>query len=166
MVKRHDRRVKRIMLSFRDCLDMTEVTEGEIDAIVKHRHIPPIVALELGHQLLQTSEGREKLRDIITDDVHAAQVRHRCGECERFSLTLSRYLETYSRGDDSGATVSQRLAELAAIGVAEEREGEPEKMNASGQDALQALNEAKDRSDCCACARLSLELVHATRDSG
>jgi hypothetical protein len=50
--------------------------------------------------------------------------------------------------------------------VAEEREGEPEKMSPSGQDALQALNEAKDRSDCCACAKLSFELIHAALDSG
>jgi hypothetical protein len=121
--------------------------------------------MELGHQLLQTSEGREKLRDIIADDVRAAQVKHRCGECERFSLTLSRYLETYPKDDESGATIVQRLAELAAIGVAEEREGRPEKLNPSGQSALQGLKEAKDRSDCCACARLSLELVHATRNS-
>ena len=68
------------MLSFQDCLDLADVSESEIAAVLAHEHIPPIVALELGHYLLQTAEGREKLQGLIVDDVLAAQVRHHCGD--------------------------------------------------------------------------------------
>jgi hypothetical protein len=46
------------MLSLQDCLDMAEVTESEIAAIARHEHIPPIVALELGHHLLRLPGGQ------------------------------------------------------------------------------------------------------------
>ena len=154
------------MLSFRDCLDLAEVTEEEIEAIVKHDHIPPIVALELGHQLLQTPEGREKLRSILADDVRAAQIRHRCGECERFSLTLSRYLDSHPSDDDRDPGTALCLASLAAIGEAEKGEDELQSADPAERETRRALAEAKDRSDCCACAELSLTLVRvAARDA-
>lgn len=148
------------MLSFQDCLDLAEVTESEIEAIVKHNHIPPIVALELGHRLLQTPKGRVKLRDIITKDVLAAQARHRCGDCEKFSRTLSRYLETYSECEETSTSSTVRLEELGAIGKAKDRQ-DNECIDPSSDATLQALKEAKATSDCCACARLSLRLIRA-----
>ncbi len=147
------------MLSFRDCLDLAEVTESEIEAIVKDRHIPPIVALELGHQLLQTAEGRGKLRDIIADSVRNAQIRHRCAECETFSRTLSRYLDAHPVSRDDAAAASLDLAGLAAIGEAQTGEDSSEDADPAKRQACRELAQAKDNSDCCACAALSLALV-------
>lgn len=147
------------MLSFRDCLDLAEVTEDEIEAIVKHDRIPPIVALELGHQLLQTAEGRGKLRDILADDVRTAQVRHRCAECEAFSRTLSRYQKNHPASEDDAAAATLDLAGLAAIGEAETGEDSSEDVDPATREARRELEDAKDRSDCCACAELSLALV-------
>jgi hypothetical protein len=147
------------MLSFRDCLDLAEVTESEIEAIVKHSHIPPIVALELGHQLLQTAEGQGKLRDIIADSVRGAQIRHRCAECEAFSRTLSRYLAAHPASEDDAAAATLDLAGLAAIGEAEDGEDRSEDADPTKRQARRELEDAKDRSDCCACAELSLALV-------
>lgn len=151
------------MLSFQDCLDLAEVNEGEIEAIVKHNRIPPIVALELGHRLLQTSEGRVKLRDIITNDVLAAQARHKCGDCEKFSLTLSRYLAAYSECEDTSTSSPARLEALRAIGDAKERQDNGS-TDLSSDATLQALEEAKATSDCRACARLSLRLIRAANN--
>jgi len=33
------------MLSLKDCLDMSEVSDAELAAIARHERIPPIVAL-------------------------------------------------------------------------------------------------------------------------
>ena len=151
------------MLSFRDCLDFAGVTEGEIDAIVKHSHIPPIVALELGHHLLQTSEGREKLRDIIVDDVRAAMDRNRCADCEKFSLTLSRYLDAHPTAEGKETATPMGLTELAAIGAAAMDENELGDPTPTTRKAVQARREAKERSDCCACAELSLALLRIVR---
>ncbi len=36
------------MLSLQDCLDLTEISDGELAAIARHEKIPPIVALVVG----------------------------------------------------------------------------------------------------------------------
>ena len=36
------------MLTFEDCLSLSELTEEEILAIAEHEHIPELAALELG----------------------------------------------------------------------------------------------------------------------
>ena len=61
------------MLSYRDCLDMAAVTEDESAAIARHEHIPAIVALELGHNLLASEAGRKRLQEMIVSTVIAAQ---------------------------------------------------------------------------------------------
>ena len=60
------------MLSLQDCLDMADLTDVELAAIARHEKIPPIVALELGHRLVQTEAGVEVLRQFIQDDIKSA----------------------------------------------------------------------------------------------
>ncbi len=153
------------MLSFQDCLDLADVTESEIAAILAHEGIPPIVALELGHYLLQTKEGREKLQGFIVDDILAAQVRHSCDTCESFSRTLSQYLKRCAARDGSGMTVLPGSSELAAIGEAQEMVENAETAESADHRTVGSLQKAKDCDDCCACAKLSLELVAALRQN-
>ena len=154
------------MLSLRDCLDLADVTEDEIAAIARHESLPPIVALELGHHLLGDPAGARKVRDFIADDIAAAQSRHSCRECERFSWTLAQFLERRSECREPDSPGLPRLLELVAIGQA----GQLEKSMAGTRDAqpatLDDIQDAKRRQDCCACARLSLELVQALDPDG
>jgi hypothetical protein len=46
------------MLTLQDCIELSELTKEEILAIARHEHIPEIAALELGHYLVQTPEGK------------------------------------------------------------------------------------------------------------
>lgn len=157
------------MLSLRDCLDMAEVTESEIAAIARHEHIPHIVALELGHYLLRMPGGANKLRQFIVDNIAGAQTRHSCAECERFSRTLAQYLEDHPECRETGSVGARYLLELAAIGPAEDAAKDPAKDPAKGPNrdnpadraGLDGIEGAKCRSDCCACAQLSLELLRA-----
>lgn len=149
------------MLSLRDCLDLADLTEDEIAAIAQHENLPPIVALELGHQLLSTPEGARRLRQFIVDDIAAAQARHSCHDCDRFSLALARYLKDHPQCDEAGSGRAPGLSELLAIGRAQQAAKGPERAAAADRRKLEYLQAARRRQDCCACARLSLELVRA-----
>ena len=149
------------MLSLRDCLDMAEVTESEIAAIARHEHIPPIVALELGHHLLRLPGGANKLRQFIVDNIAGAQTRRSCAECERFSRTLAQYLQDHPECRETGSVGARYLLELAAIGPAEDVAKGPDGDRAADQARLEGIEGAKCRDDCCACAQLSLELLRS-----
>lgn len=147
------------MLSLQDCLDLTELSDGELAAIVRHEKIPPIVALELGHRLMQTPGGMETLRQFILDDVASAQRQNRCRDCEAFSQALAGFMEKHPEGQSLPPDQSERLPELLAIGKGEEA-GKAAKRSAKRQKAaLRDVEEAKARHDCDACGRLSLRLL-------
>jgi hypothetical protein len=61
------------MLSLQDCIDLSELTEEEIDAIAEHEHIPEIAAAEMGNYLVQSPQGEMRLRAIIVDDIRSAE---------------------------------------------------------------------------------------------
>jgi hypothetical protein len=149
------------MLNLRDCLDMADVTEKEIAAIARHEHIPLIVALELGHYLLGTPEGAKQVRQFIVDDIDDAQRRHNCHDCETFSRSLARYLENHPDTRDRDPRHAPHISELLAIGQAELLDDPQEGSGAADQAALDGIHDAKQRHDCCACERLSLELLKA-----
>ncbi len=152
------------MLTLRDCLDLADVTEDEIAAVVRHEGIPPIVALELGHYLLGTSAGAKKLRDFIADDISAAQSRHNCRECEKFSWTLAQFLERHSESREPDSQEFPRLSELIAIGQAGQWEKSMEGACDAHPAALEGIQDAKRHHDCCACTKLSLELIKALKE--
>lgn len=45
------------MLSLQECIDFSDLSEEEIEAIAEHEHVPEIVAAEIGSTLLQTRSG-------------------------------------------------------------------------------------------------------------
>ena len=154
------------MLSLQDCLDMADLSDAELAAVARHEKIPPIVALELGHRLIQTAAGVETLRQFIHDDILSAQRRNRCRDCQEFSRTLADYNEKHP--DDRGAPPHQadRLRELLAIGRSEEIEKVSKGSASRRKFARRDVQEAKDRHDCCACGRASLRLLRLLDPGG
>lgn len=45
------------MLTFEDCIALSELTDEEIAAIAEHEHPPVIVAAELGNYLIHGADG-------------------------------------------------------------------------------------------------------------
>ena len=43
------------MLSYQDCVELSDLTEEEIEAIAEHEHLPEIAALEMGSYLVPVS---------------------------------------------------------------------------------------------------------------
>ncbi len=152
------------MLSLQDCLDLSDLSDAELAAIVRHEKIPPIVALELGHRLIQTPAGVETLRQFILDDIMGAQRQSRCRDCEAFSQTLADYSEKHPDNRPAPPDQAERHCELLAIG-----RGETAGRACKGPDkrlkaALRDLQDAKVQHDCCACGRLSLKLLRLMED--
>jgi hypothetical protein len=61
------------MLTIEDCIGLSELTEEEILVIAQHEHIPQMAAVELGNYLIHTPSGEKRLKQIIVDDIEAAQ---------------------------------------------------------------------------------------------
>lgn len=83
------------MLTWRDCLSLSELTEDEIAAIADHERCPTIIAAELGHYLTETPDGQRRLKAIIRDDIEEAR---RTGDVARVSLlqqVLKHFMETH-----------------------------------------------------------------------
>jgi hypothetical protein len=63
------------MISLEDCIAFSGLAEDEVLAIAEHEHVPEIAAAALAQYLLQHEHGTERIRDMIVDDIRAAQ-RH------------------------------------------------------------------------------------------
>ena len=85
------------MLSYQDCLALSDLTDQEIAAIAEHEHVPMIVALELGNYLVSQPDGVPKLKRIILDDIAAATGRGDTKRAGDLRLVLRHFVQTHPR---------------------------------------------------------------------
>ncbi|MGB0468689.1 MAG: hypothetical protein ACPGF7_14320 [Pontibacterium sp.] len=78
------------MLTYKECLDMCDLTNDEVDAIAEHEHLDPMIALALGQYLIN-HDGEQKVKKIILDDIEKA---HRTGNIAH-EMLLQRVLEHF-----------------------------------------------------------------------
>lgn len=83
------------MLTFEDCLAMTDLTEEEVEAIAEHEHCHEMVAMELGHCLIRTEEGVVRIRHMISDDISMARARGDSRHVARLQVVYDRFCEKY-----------------------------------------------------------------------
>ncbi|HWA47320.1 MAG TPA: hypothetical protein VG742_03555 [Dongiaceae bacterium] len=83
------------MLSLEDCVALSCLTEEEIAAIAEHEHLPMVVAAELGSYLVQTPDGSRHIRNMIKDDIKAANARGDLLHALALKLVLRHYLSTH-----------------------------------------------------------------------
>jgi len=63
------------MLTYNECLEMSGLSVGEVNAIAEHEHVDPMIAMALGNYLVE-HEGEDKIKKIILDDIaHASLLR-------------------------------------------------------------------------------------------
>ena len=74
---------------------MSCLTEEEIAAIAEHERLPMIVAAELGSYLVQTPDGSRHIKDMIRDDIKAANARGDLLHALALKLVLRHYLSTH-----------------------------------------------------------------------
>ncbi|WP_010325518.1 hypothetical protein [Marinobacterium stanieri] len=73
------------MLTYEECLEMSELSADEIAAIAEHEHMDPMIAVALGHYLI-THDGEQRIQRFIIDDLERAK---RCGDHEKQALLNS-----------------------------------------------------------------------------
>ena len=61
------------MISLDDMIGMSGLSEEDILAIAEHEHIEPSIAASLGAYLSSGHGGLERVRNMIFDDIRAAQ---------------------------------------------------------------------------------------------
>lgn len=67
------------MLTYEQCLEMSDLTADEIAAIAEHEHMDPMIAVALGHYLV-THDGEQRIQRFILDDIERAR---RCGDRQK-----------------------------------------------------------------------------------
>lgn len=83
------------MLSFEDCLALSELTEEEILAIAEHEHINEMAALAMGQYLVQTSDGQTCIKAMIADDIESARACGNTAHAAALKLVLQHYLASH-----------------------------------------------------------------------
>ncbi|MGE0659429.1 MAG: hypothetical protein AB7O63_08050 [Reyranellaceae bacterium] len=61
------------MISLGDCVALCGLSEEEILAIAEHEQLPEIEAAALAQYLLRGRDGTRVIREMIVDDIRAAQ---------------------------------------------------------------------------------------------
>ena len=84
------------MLTYEDCLEFSDLTEEEIEAIAEHECLTQIAALAMGNYLVQTSEGEKRIKRMIVDDIGAARKRGDPHGVVTLKLVLRHYLEHHA----------------------------------------------------------------------
>jgi hypothetical protein len=84
------------MLTFEDCIALSELTDEEIAAIAEHEHLPMIVAAELGNYLIHCADGVPRIKRIIADDIIAADRRGNHRHALALKLVLRHFVEHHA----------------------------------------------------------------------
>jgi hypothetical protein len=79
------------MLTLDQCIGMTALTDDEIEVIAEHRRVPAIVAVEVGHALLETAKGKFVLRGYISDLLAKAKLAGRQEKAKHLDRVLAQF---------------------------------------------------------------------------
>lgn len=83
------------MICLQDCIALCGLTEEEVLAIAEHEHLPEIAASALAQYLLRQSHGSVKIRDMIVEDVRAAQCRGDREHVQTLLHVLHHFLQSH-----------------------------------------------------------------------
>jgi hypothetical protein len=96
------------VLTFEDCLGLCELTEDEIEAIGQHEHLPQIIALAMGENLLHKPEGDRIIRQYILDDIDDCREKGDLYRLARFERALEHFVAAHPGCGATAADAPQR----------------------------------------------------------
>jgi hypothetical protein len=79
------------MLTLKDCIDMSDLSDSEVAAIAEHEHVPEIVAAEIGCKLVNSPAGRELLKRYLRENFVQAKAHHLDKKAQGLALLLRRF---------------------------------------------------------------------------
>ncbi|MEH6579087.1 MAG: hypothetical protein V7731_18655 [Amphritea sp.] len=92
------------MLTYEECLDMSDLTQDEVEAIAEHEHLEPIIAMAMGSYLV-AHEGESKIRKIILDDIKKAQRKGDKAHEKVLRKVLQHFISTHP--EHTGSSLSK-----------------------------------------------------------
>ncbi len=90
------------MLTYEDCVKLSDLTEEEIEAIAEHEHLPEMAALEMGNYLVNTPDGVPMLKAVILEDIDEARRRGHEEKALKLKLVLKRFVDTHPNKPTTG----------------------------------------------------------------
>ncbi|MFW1678250.1 hypothetical protein ACFVYJ_10775 [Pontibacter sp. JAM-7] len=82
------------MLTYEECLELSDLTEDEVEAIAEHEHTNAMIAMGLGHYLI-THDGEQKIKGIILDDIENAKRHQNYAHAEMLHKVLQHFIATH-----------------------------------------------------------------------
>lgn len=83
------------MLTIKDCIALSDLTEAQIDAIAEHEHLPGMVAVELGCCLAHSPGGATRIVHILADDIADAHAHGRTRHAADLVAVLQDFVTTH-----------------------------------------------------------------------
>ena len=80
------------MLNMHDIIDITDLTEDEVNAIAEHEGMPKLNAAALAQYVLAHHRGTAKVHDMICDDIRAALHHYDLGHAKDLFATLKHFI--------------------------------------------------------------------------
>lgn len=84
------------MLTWQDCVGLSELTEEEIEAVAEHEHLPHLAALALAEYLVHCPDGCLRVKRMILDDIEAARRRHDHMHVLKLRLALHHFVKHHA----------------------------------------------------------------------
>ena len=79
------------MLTLKDCIDMSDLSDAEVAAVAEHEHVPEIVAAEIGCELVHSPAGRLVLKRYLRENLVHAKEQHLDAKAKALTLLLRRF---------------------------------------------------------------------------
>jgi hypothetical protein len=83
------------MLSLRDCIDLSGLSDDELAVIAEHENVPTIVAAEMGNELLGTAKGLYRLHSLFLDSLEQAARSGHLDKEKRIGRIYARFRAQY-----------------------------------------------------------------------
>ncbi|HRD65119.1 MAG TPA: hypothetical protein PKY50_03105 [Candidatus Competibacter sp.] len=83
------------MLTYEDCVELSDLTEEEVEAIAQHERLPEMAALEMGSYLVHTPAGIPMIKRIILDDIEEARRHGYAQKVLQLKLVLKHFVDTH-----------------------------------------------------------------------
>lgn len=94
------------MLTYDDCVGLSELRPEEVAAIARHEHLTEIAALCLGSSLLGTEGGKHAIQRMILETIEDACKRGDVQAAGQLGAELHRYIDTHL---DRNRLMTQRV---------------------------------------------------------
>ncbi|MEM5537258.1 hypothetical protein WNY58_12755 [Neptuniibacter pectenicola] len=82
------------MITYEECLELSDLTADEVDAIAEHEHVTSMIAIALGHYMI-THDGEQKIKSIIMDDIDKAEREKNYQHAEMLRKVLKHFIATH-----------------------------------------------------------------------